>query len=98
MLFSKKKHAKGVPEYVNNMVIIPYVKKKKNCISGLIFSWLKRFSVFCWFYCLGIAGKGLDEDYEEKQCNAHKCPIDGRWSLWKAWGECSKYKTSGESL
>ncbi|XP_041359749.1 SCO-spondin-like isoform X3 [Gigantopelta aegis] len=33
--------------------------------------------------CVG----GLPE--EERQCNTHKCPVDGVWDLWGVWSNCT---------
>uniref|UniRef100_A0A182Q292 Cell adhesion molecule n=1 Tax=Anopheles farauti TaxID=69004 RepID=A0A182Q292_9DIPT len=40
----------------------------------------------------------IGEDYEEEPCNVQYCPIDGGWTAWSGWTECTEPCGFGRSL
>uniref|UniRef100_A0A182ND63 Hemicentin-1 n=1 Tax=Anopheles dirus TaxID=7168 RepID=A0A182ND63_9DIPT len=40
----------------------------------------------------------IGEDYEEEPCHVQYCPIDGGWTAWSGWTECTEPCSYGRSL
>ncbi|KAK2182809.1 hypothetical protein NP493_335g03034 [Ridgeia piscesae] len=45
----------------------------------------------------GVSHCNGSNDSETRKCNEHPCPVDGEWSKWSQWTECSRSCETGQS-